>query len=168
MIVIQHNDQAADDYYQVRKTLKNKVCIIEHVISGEISADFEILDGHRILTLGSAYPMLATFWFLIPLLWFVRRDYNLFNVYLFNSGDYLAQKMAWVERKENGAKFDPQAFYIWISIIMFMTDNASRALKLDIKSAEAQLAIFYGIPIALAGVASFFPKLKLIFGIRKF
>jgi hypothetical protein len=62
VIIVKAKLQETDPvYYQQRKVLKNKVCLVEHIVAGNISADFELKNGHRILALPFSYPILVGF-----------------------------------------------------------------------------------------------------------
>lgn len=62
MIIVKAKLQDTDPfYYQQRKVLKNKVCIVEHIVAGTILVDFELKNGHRILNLPFSYPFLIGF-----------------------------------------------------------------------------------------------------------
>jgi len=62
VIIVKAKLQETDPvYYQQRKVLKNKVCLVEHIVAGNISVDFELKNGHRILDLPFSYPILVGF-----------------------------------------------------------------------------------------------------------
>jgi hypothetical protein len=72
----------------------------------------------------------------------------------------------WSEK--SGKKFDPQGFYIWVVVLMFIAENTVRILQQEVSSAYMQLIVFYGGPLVAAIIFSFSTWLKKRVALCKF